>query len=151
MTASMSNAGYLTPTAPVKYGRVISHGSWSCFRLNPFSSKHCRASDVRSVFQSSLLKYREFVPQELPEYAPSLASRVDPNPISSQSRPRPSKWWRFRSSSRDRVDHRKSSQTEALRAEEKPPARSIKKMPILFLDEAHKLYVPFPYMSSSSE
>jgi len=105
-------------------------------------SGQIRTSDIArlmELFQSSLLKYREFVPQERSECVPSLEPRVNPNLIPSQSRTRPSKWWRFRSSSRDRVDQRKQSQTEALRAQEKPPTRTVKKMPVLFLDEAHKL------------
>lgn len=91
--------------------------------------------------QSSLLKYREFEPPEYPECSPAQEPRAVPNPIPSQGRTRPSRWWPFRSPSRSRVDLREPSQSEALRAREKPPTRHVKKMPVLFLDEAHKLYV----------
>ncbi|KAI0249792.1 hypothetical protein BJV78DRAFT_1283768 [Lactifluus subvellereus] len=105
-------------------------------------SGQIRTSDIArlmELFQSSLLKYREFVPQERPEYAHSPEPRVYPNPIPSQSRTRQFRWWQFRSSSRDRLDQRRSTQSETLRAQEKPPTKSVKKMPVFFLDEAHKL------------
>ncbi|KAI0305371.1 hypothetical protein B0F90DRAFT_1815594 [Multifurca ochricompacta] len=65
--------------------------------------------------------------------------RVNSNPVSNQSRTRQFRWWHLRSSSRDRVDQRKSSQTETQQTQEKPPAKLLKKMPVFFLDEAHKL------------
>jgi hypothetical protein len=99
--------------------------------------------------QSSLLKYREFKPLEYPECSPAPEPRAIPNPISSQGRTRPSKWWPFRASSRSRVDLREPSQSETLRAREKPPTRLVKKMPVFFLDEAHKLYV-FPFLPTNS-
>ncbi|KAH9974088.1 hypothetical protein BGW80DRAFT_1493793 [Lactifluus volemus] len=105
-------------------------------------SGQIRTSDIArlmELFQSSLSKYREFVPQERPECAPSPAPRVNLNAISAQSRTRQFRWWQFRSSSRDRLDQRRSSQSETLRVQEKPPTRTVKKMPVFFLDEAHKL------------
>ena len=97
------------------------------------------------------MKYREFNPPEYPECSsPAPEPRAIPNPISSQGRTRPSRWWPFRSFSRSRVDLRELSQSEALRVREKPPARLVKKMPVLFLDEAHKLYVFCSSLSMNS-
>ncbi|KAF8480197.1 hypothetical protein DFH94DRAFT_630595 [Russula ochroleuca] len=107
-------------------------------------SGQIRTSDIArlmELFQSSLLKYREFIPQEHPGCTPSPEPRVIPNSIPNQGRTRPSRWWPFRSSSRSRVDLREPSQSEVLRAREKPATKSVKKMPVLFLDEAHKLHV----------
>lgn len=105
-------------------------------------SGQIRTSDIArlmELFQSSLLKYREFKPPEYPECSTAPGPRAIPNHIPSQGRTRPSRWWPFRSSSRSRVDLREPSQSEALRAQEKPPTRLVKKMPVFFLDEAHKL------------
>ena len=96
------------------------------------------------------MKYREFKLPEHPEYSPAPEPRAIPNPISSQGRTRPSRWWPFRSSSRSRVDLRELSQSEAPQAPEKPPTRLVKKMPVLFLDEAHKLYVVVVVSHSST-
>jgi hypothetical protein len=91
------------------------------------------------LFQSSLLKYTEFSPPEHSECTPSPEPRVLSNPVSNQSRTRPFRWWSLRSSSRDRIIQRKPSQTEARPAREKRQTRPVKRVPVFFLDEAHKL------------
>ena len=95
---------------------------------------------LMKYFQSSLLKYTEFSPSERSECAPSPEPRVQSNSVSNQSRTRPSRWWSLRSSSRDRLVQRKPSQSEARPAQEKRSTRPVKRVPVFFLDEAHKLY-----------
>ena len=94
--------------------------------------------------QSSLLKYTEFTPPERSECTPSPEPRVPLNSVSNQTRTRPFRWWSLRSSSRDRLVQRKPSQSEARHAHEKRPTRSVKRVPVFFLDEAHKLYALHP-------
>lgn len=136
MTASTLNAGYLTRMVRVKSEPAILPDSWSSSRLF-YSTRVPYAPSDRLLFQSSLLKYTEFSPPEHSECTPSPEPRVLSNPVSNQSRTRLLRWWSLRSSSRDRLVQRKPSQTEARPTREKRP---IKRVPVFFLDEAHKLY-----------
>ncbi|KAI0321508.1 hypothetical protein OF83DRAFT_276925 [Amylostereum chailletii] len=96
-----------------------------------------RTSDIArlmELFQSSLLKYREFLPSfEANENGKANAEpETTSAPISSQSK---RKWWPFNLSKKGRS---KKGQ-EAAKEPEKPKERPPKKMPVFFLDEAHKL------------
>ncbi|KAH9063275.1 hypothetical protein EDB87DRAFT_1575660 [Lactarius vividus] len=105
-------------------------------------SGQIRTSDIArlmELFQSSLLKYTDFSPPERSECAPSPEPRARSSPVSNQSRTRPFRWWPLRSASRDRLVQRKPSQSEARPAQEKRSTRPVKRMPVFFLDEAHKL------------
>jgi len=92
--------------------------------------------------QSSLLKYREFAPfasSEKSEDSDSTGSSTS-QPTSVQSESRRARWTRrlkssFRSDKQAKKVESKPRQETA--GEEKKP---VKKMPVLFLDEAHKLY-----------
>jgi hypothetical protein len=110
------------------------------FQVIFYSTRVPYAPSDRLLFQSSLLKYTEFSPPEHSECTPSPEPRVLSNPVSNQSRTRPFRWWSLRSSSRDRIIQRKPSQTEARPAREKRQTRPVKRVPVFFLDEAHKLY-----------
>ena len=138
-TALTSSVGYLMQTVRVKFEPAISPGSWSSSRLFSTPPAFFVLSDG-VLFQSSLLKYTEFSPRERSECTPSPEPRVPSNPVSNQNRTRPSRWWSLRSSSRDRITQRQSSQSEARPAHEKRQTRPIKRVPVFFLDEAHKLY-----------
>lgn len=105
-------------------------------------SGQIRTSDIArlmELFQSSLLKYTDFSPPERSECVPSPELRARSSPVSNQSRTRPFRWWPLRSASRDRLVQRKPSQSEARPAQEKRSTRPVKRMPVFFLDEAHKL------------
>ncbi|KAH9036822.1 hypothetical protein EDB85DRAFT_2132550 [Lactarius pseudohatsudake] len=105
-------------------------------------SGQIRTSDIArlmELFQSSLLKYTDFSPPERSECVPSPELRARSSPVSNQSRTRPFRWWPLHSASRDRLVQRKPSQSEARPAQEKQSTRPVKRMPVFFLDEAHKL------------
>jgi hypothetical protein len=110
------------------------------FQVISYSTRVPYLHLLMKYFQSSLLKYTEFSPTERSECAPSPESRVQSNSVSNQSRTRPFRWWSLRSPSRDRIIQRKPSQPEARPAQEKRPTNPVKRVPVFFLDEAHKLY-----------
>ncbi|KAI0037074.1 hypothetical protein K488DRAFT_39841 [Vararia minispora EC-137] len=99
-----------------------------------------RTSDIArlmELFQSSLLKYREFVPRaanrengEQPE--------LTREPISVQSgRKKQHRWWRFgRNSPTSQLSNEATVQNQS---EPKLREKLSKRMPVFFLDEAHKL------------
>ncbi|VDB96665.1 unnamed protein product [Peniophora sp. CBMAI 1063] len=109
-----------------------------------------RTSDIArlmELFQSSLLKYREFVPKSLDD--DSTKDEVTHATISSQSEPQETRkpsWWRLR---RRRQHHREQQELQRQRQRQQAEAQSMKekpkrepppkRMPVLFFDEAHKL------------
>ncbi|KAI0050287.1 hypothetical protein FA95DRAFT_1555794 [Auriscalpium vulgare] len=108
-------------------------------------SGYIKTSDIArlmELFQSSLLKYREFVPTDPSKKSDGSHSQPPTNsePISQQSRTKRKKWWRLGSSSQERVNQKQQERRPPNGQEaEKPVELPPKKMPVFFLDEAHKL------------
>jgi hypothetical protein len=100
-------------------------------------------SPVEAHLQSSLLRYWEFQPADDESSSSfskrrqssdsSVHTRVDPDSPTSPSK-RKARWWRFKGK-----DKEKPTQIEEPKDKEKVKPK--KKMPVLFFDEAHKLYV----------
>ncbi|KAI0057301.1 hypothetical protein BV25DRAFT_1892878 [Artomyces pyxidatus] len=111
------------------------------------SNGQIKTSDIArlmELFQSSLLKYREFVPADPSEEGgkPPSEQVTTKQPISQQSRGKRSRWWRFGSSTHNEKLSpvmQESPPPRSSQANEKPVEKPAKKMPVLFLDEAHKL------------
>lgn len=107
-----------------------------------------RTSDVArlmELFQGSLLRYAEFEP---PESSIELAllgkkefdASSEQTQVNNPSTPNRSRWFFHRSGRRSSDGAREVSSTAVnSNPREKEPERRIKKMPVLFFDEAHRL------------
>ncbi|KAJ7792655.1 hypothetical protein B0H14DRAFT_2469919 [Mycena olivaceomarginata] len=98
--------------------------------------RNVRTSDVArlmELFQSSLLKYREFEPVDEEASEPQTSRRPDPPPNDNADH-----------SGRRRFFHKNKGKDKATPAkpqepQEKTPPTAHKKIPVIFFDEAHRL------------
>ncbi|KAA1474387.1 hypothetical protein DENSPDRAFT_781655 [Dentipellis sp. KUC8613] len=110
-------------------------------RLTDHNGSQIKTSDIArlmELFQSSLLTYRQFVPPS-PSDKKSNKSSSNSEPISEQSKSTGFRWpWKSKSS-RNRGSPPKSNGTPRGQSAEKDEPKPLKKMPVFFFDEAHKL------------
>jgi hypothetical protein len=100
-------------------------------------------SSVEAQPQSSLLRYWEFQPADDEASSnfskrrqssdSSVHTRVDSDSPTSPSK-RKTRWWRLKGKEKEK-------QTQVKEPKDKEKVKPKKKMPVLFFDEAHKLYV----------
>ncbi|TFY75056.1 hypothetical protein EWM64_g8958 [Hericium alpestre] len=103
-----------------------------------------RTSDIArlmELFQSSLLTYRQFVPPSPNSQSSSTASRDSISSQANQSKPKRFRWpWQSKSpSDRARKPNANGSPQDRAQSAEKDVPKPVKKMPVFFIDEAHKL------------
>ncbi|KAH7925360.1 hypothetical protein BV22DRAFT_1011455 [Leucogyrophana mollusca] len=103
-----------------------------------------KTSDIArlmELFQSSLLKYWEFDPPPQTDKNGTKAKKgsdvsSDRTHVEATS---PKSRWFFKRKGQGSSDGRRSTEDGSCLAKEKEPQKPVKKMPVLFFDEAHKL------------
>ncbi|KAG6333108.1 hypothetical protein ID866_5983 [Astraeus odoratus] len=105
---------------------------------------HVRTSDVArlmEMFQSCLLRYAEFEPPVELAFLGKKGSSISSDRTQVNHSPPPNKRWFFHRNGRRSSDGAQELSSTAINSNprEKEPERPVKKMPVLFFDEAHRL------------